>query len=152
MTAKNYPQIPPQENSLGLHYTALRNPGSGQSTTCRPKISKPGSNRRSSASRLLKKSLRFRKKGGGREIFRLGWVHPEEWALALGHFRFLFTPLDTLRPSEPGAWAGEQGCRRQRRRRTRRGPCRGRAPSAVRARPLFCPSRSIPRCVCAAAG
>jgi hypothetical protein len=37
MTAKNYPQIPPQENSLGLHYSALRNPGSGQSTTCRPK-------------------------------------------------------------------------------------------------------------------
>jgi hypothetical protein len=28
--------------------------------------------------RLLKKSLRFRKKGAGREIFRLGWVHPEE--------------------------------------------------------------------------
>jgi hypothetical protein len=40
-------------------------------------------------SRLLKKSLRFRKKLGRREISRLGWVHPEEWASAMGHFRFL---------------------------------------------------------------
>ena len=51
------------------------------------------------ANSLLKKSLRLRKRVGGREISRLGWVHPEEWASALGHIRFLLTLLDTARPS-----------------------------------------------------
>src|SRR5271165_7116827 len=104
------------------------------------------------SSRLLKNSLRLGKKVGRGQIFRFGRVHPEKWASALGHFRFLFTPLDTLRPSKPRAWAGELDCRRRRRRRTRRGPCRCRAPSVARARLLSCSSRSIPRCVCAASG
>jgi len=104
------------------------------------------------SSRLLKKSLRFRKNVGRRQFFRLGGVHGEKWASALGHFRLLFTLLDTLHPWKRGAWAGEQDCRRRRQRRTQRGPCRDRAPSVGRARPLSCPSRNIPRCVCAVAG
>jgi hypothetical protein len=81
---------------------------------------------------LLKKSQRVREGVGRRGIFCLGWVHCQESASAMNHFRFLFTPLDTLRPPEPEAWAGEQGCERQERRRRRRAPWRGRALSLVR--------------------
>ena len=51
-------------------------------------------------SRLLKKSLRLGRKVGRRQIFRLGRIDSEKWASALGHFRFLFTLLDTLGPSK----------------------------------------------------
>jgi hypothetical protein len=104
------------------------------------------------ASRLLKGSLRVRERESRRGIFRLGRVHSEEWASAMNHFRLLFMLQDTLRPSEPEAWAGEQDRRRQCRRRTRRGLCRCRAPSLVRGRPPSCSSRSFPRCACVAAG
>ena len=78
---------------------------------------------RALASRLLKKSLRFRKREIRRGIFRLGRVDREECASGLNHFHFLFTPLGTLRLSKPRAWVGEQDRRRQCRRRTRRGLC-----------------------------
>ena len=100
----------------------------------------------------LKKSLRFRTEMGRREIFRLRRAHPEESASESSHFHVRFTRPDTRPRWEPIAWAVEQGCKRRRRRRTRRGPWRGRALSLVQARPRSSSSRSLPRCVCAAAG
>jgi len=66
------------------------------------------------SSRLLKKSLRVVKTVGRRGIFRLEGFHPKEMASVWNHFHLLFTPPGTRRPSEPEAWAGEQGCRRRR--------------------------------------
>ena len=82
-------------------------------------------------SRLLKKSLRFGKKEVGCEIFRLNMVHRRKtsrsWLIVLSFFK----PPDTLRRLEPEAWAGARYCRLQWRRRRRRGPWRGRAPTAA---------------------
>jgi hypothetical protein len=47
MTADNYRQIVPRENSLGLHYSGLADLTLGKSATYMPKISKPTPNPRS---------------------------------------------------------------------------------------------------------
>jgi hypothetical protein len=129
-------------------------PAAKGSALCARRFGRAGSKFRTQALnyRLLKKSVRFRNERVRRGIFCQGRVVREEWTSGLGHFRFLFRPLDTLRPSEPRAcrpsepracrpsepracrpsepraWAGGRCCRRPWRTRTRRGLCRGRAP------------------------
>ena len=107
---------------------------------------------RPGSSRLLKISLRVRKAGSRHGNFCLERVRAEDFASARDHFPPPFTSLDALRPSEPEAWASERDCTRQCRRRRRRAPWRGRAPSPARARQPSCSSRSFPRCACADAG
>ena len=81
------------------------------------------------SSRLLKKLLRLRNRGGRRDFLSLDAAHVQGSGPTSVIVLSLFMSPDALRPSGPGAWAGGRCCRRPWRRRRRRGPWRGRAPS-----------------------